>query len=154
MTRERPEDRRWLQLAIDVSRLCPPAEMTYSVGAVIVSADGRELSRGYSRETDRHVHAEESALAKLVGTAEDLAKATMYTSLEPCSIRRSRTRTCTQLIFDAGIQRVVLAMREPLIFVDCEGVEVLEAAGVEVVELLDMADQVYQINADVMGARE
>lgn len=150
VTGERPDDRRWLQAAIDASRLCPPVPMTYAVGAVIVGADGRELSRGYSRETDRHVHAEESALDKLAGTGLPLSSATMYTSLEPCSIRKSRSRTCTQLIFAAGIGRVVLAMREPLIFVDCEGVEALLAGGIEVVELTDLADQVLQINAAVM----
>jgi diaminohydroxyphosphoribosylaminopyrimidine deaminase/5-amino-6-(5-phosphoribosylamino)uracil reductase len=60
-----PGDRRWLLTAIDLSRLCPPSDTALSVGAVIVDEYGNELSRGYSRETDEHVHAEEAALAKL-----------------------------------------------------------------------------------------
>jgi diaminohydroxyphosphoribosylaminopyrimidine deaminase/5-amino-6-(5-phosphoribosylamino)uracil reductase len=49
----------------------------------------------------------------------------LYTSMEPCSIRKSRFVSCTQLIVAAGIRRVVLAMREPPIIVDCKGVEQL-----------------------------
>ncbi|WP_119731094.1 cytidine/deoxycytidylate deaminase family protein [Thermomonospora amylolytica] len=60
-------DRHWLALACDLARLCPPSDTAFSVGAVIVGPDGTELARGYSRETDPKVHAEESALAKLLG---------------------------------------------------------------------------------------
>ncbi|MEU5789056.1 deaminase [Micromonospora purpureochromogenes] len=141
-------DRRWLQDAIDLSRRCPPKATAYAVGAIVVGGDGIELARGYSRETDPQVHAEESALARLRGV--DLSGATIYSSLEPCSVRQHRSPTCTSLILAAGIRRVVLAMREPPIFVDCQGFELLAAAGVEVVELPDLADQVRAINGYVM----
>ncbi|SCF34704.1 diaminohydroxyphosphoribosylaminopyrimidine deaminase [Micromonospora purpureochromogenes] len=141
-------DRRWLQDAVDLSRRCPPKATAYAVGAIVVGRDGAELARGYSRETDSHVHAEESALGKLHGI--DLSGATIYSSLEPCSARQRRSPTCTALILAAGIRRVVLALREPPIFVDCQGVELLAAAGVEVVELPDLADQVRAINRYVM----
>lgn len=143
------DDRYWLQQAIDLSRSCPPST-TFSVGAIIVGADGEILSTGYSRETDPHDHAEEIALAKLAGQDLELSGATIYTSLEPCSKRASRPRTCTELILAAGLDRVVFAWREPLIFVDCEGVELLESSGVEVLELSDLADAVREINAHVL----
>ncbi|MFC6678476.1 deaminase [Nonomuraea ferruginea] len=108
-----PDDRRWLLTAIDLSRLCPPSDTAFSVGAVIVDEYGNELSRGYSRETDEHVHAEEAALAKLPAGDPRLNKATLYSTLEPCNKRRSRPRTCTQLILQAGIPRVVIAWTEP-----------------------------------------
>ncbi|MEV1178994.1 hypothetical protein [Nonomuraea sp. NPDC049784] len=58
----------------------------------------------------------------------------------PCSERRSRPRTCTQLILDAGIHRVVIAWREPSLFVaDCQGVEILTREGVEVLEIPELA---------------
>ncbi|MEU5942290.1 deaminase [Micromonospora sp. NPDC047548] len=152
MTEPLSVDRRWLRDAIDLSRRCPPKATAYAVGAIVVGGDGAELARGYSRETDPHGHAEESALGKLQGAGIDLSAATIYSSLEPCSVRSHRSPTCTQLILAAGIRRVVLAMREPPNFVDCQGVEVLEAAGVEVVEMPDLADQVRLINAHVMGA--
>src|SRR5262249_14950364 len=77
------------------------------------------------------------ALAKAAGA--HLGRATLYTSLEPCSVRRSRSRTCTELILAAGIRRVVFAMREPPTFADCRGFEELDKAGVDVVELTALA---------------
>lgn len=163
------DDARWMELAISLAWKAPPAAHAYSVGAVIVGADGQELSRGFSREGgDPHAHAEESALAKLVSADGQpagplsraapasktalLSGATLYSTLEPCSQRKSRSRSCTQLILatrsaadtgragDAGIRRVVVAWREPSLFVaDCQGVELLERAGVEVAELGELA---------------
>ncbi|WP_432932729.1 deaminase [Microbispora sp. CA-135349] len=136
-----PSDRQWLMAAIELARKCPPSTTAFSVGAIVVDGEGREVSRGYSRETDPHVHAEEAALAKLnMMDGPDLTGATIYSTLEPCSERRSRPRTCTQLIIEAGIPRVVIAWREPSLFVaDCQGVELLAGNGIEVLEVLDLA---------------
>ncbi|WP_350277549.1 deaminase [Kribbella sp. HUAS MG21] len=144
------DDRHWLQQAIELSRSCPPSATAFSVGAIIVGATGKVLATGYSRETDPHDHAEEIALSKLAANDADLPEATIYSSLEPCSKRASRPRTCTELILAAGIRRVVIAWREPSVFVDCEGVELLTAAGVEVIELPELADQVKALNAHVL----
>lgn len=144
-------DRRWLAAAIDLSRRCPPSNTAYSVGAIIVDADGRQVAAGYSRENhDAHVHAEESALAKLPpGT--DLSEATLYSSLEPCTVRASRPRTCTQLVIDAGVGRVVFAWREPSVLVaDCRGAEDLTLAGVEVVEIPEMSGSVVDANRHLL----
>ena len=135
----------WMRRAIDLSRRCPPAGSAYSVGAVIVDAGGVEIAYGYSRETDPLIHAEESALAKLGGSVP--AGATLYSTLEPCSMRASRPVTCTELTLIAGIRRVVIAWREPSLFVaDCQGVELLREAGVEVVELSHLANQARAVN--------
>ncbi|MBO0652516.1 dCMP deaminase [Streptomyces triculaminicus] len=144
----RASDRAWLELAIELARDCPPSTTAYSVGAVIVAADGTELARGHSREDHPLSHAEEAALAKLSPDDPRLAGATLYSSLEPCSVRASRPRACTHLVLGAGIPRVVLAWREPALFVaDCTGVELLEQAGVEVVELPELADAARAVNA-------
>jgi diaminohydroxyphosphoribosylaminopyrimidine deaminase/5-amino-6-(5-phosphoribosylamino)uracil reductase len=122
------------------------------VGAVIVDAAGNELAAGYSRETDPVVHAEEAALAKLPAGDRRLAGATMYSTLEPCSVRSSRPATCTQLILTAGLARVVIAWREPALFVaDCQGYELLTAAGVAVTELPAMAGAAMAVNAHLVG---
>ncbi len=144
------DDRHWLERAIDLSRSCPPSTTAFSVGAIIVGPTGEILATGYSRETDPHDHAEEVALTKLSSDDPRLRQATIYTSLEPCSKRASRPRTCTELILAAAIPRVVLAWREPSIFVDCEGVEILEAADAEVLELPDLAQLVKEINARLL----
>jgi diaminohydroxyphosphoribosylaminopyrimidine deaminase/5-amino-6-(5-phosphoribosylamino)uracil reductase len=144
-------DDQWLERAIELSRSCPPSATAFCVGAIIVSNDGEVLATGYSRETHPHDHAEEIALTKIPPDDPRLRTATIYTSLEPCSKRASRPRTCTELILAAGIPRVVLAWREPSIFVDCEGVELLTAAGVEVIELPSLAEQVKEINSHLLS---
>ncbi|RSS80715.1 dCMP deaminase [Streptomyces sp. WAC06614] len=145
------EDRAWMERAIDLSRKCPPAEGAFSVGAIIVSADGQELASGYSRETDAHVHAEEAALAKLPTDDPRLAGGTIYSTLEPCSERRSRPLTCTQLLLRSPICRVVIAWREPSLLVpDCIGAETLREAGREVLELPDLASAARAVNSHLL----
>jgi diaminohydroxyphosphoribosylaminopyrimidine deaminase/5-amino-6-(5-phosphoribosylamino)uracil reductase len=142
------EDRHWMKLALEIARLCPPKLSAYSVGAVIVDQRGHEISRGYSREIDDTVHAEESALSKLAEDDPRLKKATIYSTLEPCSERKSRPLSCTQLILNADIPRVVMAWREPSLFVaDCQGYELLASAGVTVVELPEFAEQARAVNS-------
>lgn len=136
------EDERWMRLAIELAWRCPRSDSAYSVGAVIVGADGTELSRGFSREDDPHVHAEEAALGKLPADDPRLPGATVYSTLEPCSRRKSRPRSCSELIIASGIRRVVIAWREPSLFVaDSQGLELLERAGLSVVELPGFAAQ-------------
>lgn len=136
------DDERWMNLAVALAWRCPPSDTAYSVGAVIVAADGTELSRGFSREDDPHVHAEESAIGKLAADDPRLRGATIYSTLEPCSRRKSRPRTCTQLIIAARLARVVIAWREPSLFVaDAQGAELLEQAGLSVAELPGFAER-------------
>ncbi|WP_327119956.1 deaminase [Nocardia sp. NBC_01730] len=137
----------WMTRAIGLARRCPVVEGAFSVGAVIV-ADGREISTGYSRETDPKVHAEESALDKLGANDPRLARATIYSTLEPCSERATKTRTpCTDRILRAGIPVVVIAWREPPTFVaDCVGVRKLRQKGVTVIELPELADAAMSMN--------
>ncbi|KHD75251.1 deaminase [Actinoplanes utahensis] len=129
------DDHRWMSHAIELAHRCPPSTSAFSVGAVVVDGDGQEIAVGWSRDTDPQVHAEESALLRAGGQPR-LRTATMYSTLEPCSKRASRPHaTCTGLIIAAGIPRVVIAWREPDLFVTCEGVALLIAAGIEVVEM-------------------
>jgi diaminohydroxyphosphoribosylaminopyrimidine deaminase / 5-amino-6-(5-phosphoribosylamino)uracil reductase len=137
----RDDDDRWMRIAVSLAWQCPPSRTAFSVGAVIVDAAGTELSRGFSREGgDLVVHAEESALGKLSPGEPRLIGATIYSTLEPCSQRKSRPRTCTELIIAASLRRVVIAWREPALFVaDCQGYELLSRAGLTVAELPEFA---------------
>lgn len=145
-------DHRWLALACDLAALCPPSTTAFSVGALIVAEDGTELARGHSRESDPLDHAEEAALAKLPAMDPRLATATLYSSLEPCAKRASRARPCSQLIRDARIPRVVTAWREPDTFVPgADGTELLESAGVAVVELPEHADAAQRPNSHLLS---
>jgi riboflavin biosynthesis pyrimidine reductase/pyrimidine deaminase RibD-like protein len=150
-------DAALLRMAVELARSCPPSPGAYSVGAIIADADGAVISTGFSREPLRGLgdpdknHAEEVALARLGPADPRLKHATVYTSLEPCSPRASRPRSCTDLILAAGIPRVVLALREPAVLAVCDGADRLRAAGVEVVELPELAPAVRDVNAHLLG---
>src|SRR5438046_1220132 len=96
--------RRTLELAEKGLGLTSPGAM---VGAVIVK-DNRVVGEGFYTY-DGVVHAETIAL-KQAGT--DARGATVYTSLEPCS-HQGRTPPCTKALIDAGVARVVTAMKDP-----------------------------------------
>jgi riboflavin-specific deaminase-like protein len=140
-------DHRFLAWAVELSRLCPPSESAFSVGAVVVGEQGEVLSTGFSREQEEHDHAEEVALRKLGFYDPRLCRATISSSLVPCGARASRPVTCVQHIVAAGIPRVVFAWREPRLFTDGQGAEQLRAAGLEVIELPGLADRARSVNA-------
>ncbi|GGZ09949.1 5-amino-6-(5-phosphoribosylamino)uracil reductase [Streptomyces geysiriensis] len=146
-------DRHWLALACELAELCPPSRTAFSVGAVVVAADGTELARGYSREGgDPAVHAEEAALAKITPDDPRLAGATVYSSLEPCARRASRPVPCARLILDAGARRVVTAWREPDTFVPgADGGGVLAAGGAVVVVLPEYEERAKAPNRHLEG---
>lgn len=143
-------DRERLNWAIDLGERCARSATAFSVGAVVTGADGAVLAAGFSREHDPREHAEEVALARLDSDDPRLARATLYSSLEPCSARASSPRSCAELILATAIPRIVFAWREPALFVDCEGAELLRAAGREVVEISDLADRVRRTNAHLL----
>ncbi|MFB7739156.1 dihydrofolate reductase family protein [Streptomyces sp. NPDC056112] len=148
-----PADRHWLRLACELAAQCPPSRTAFSVGAVVVAADGTELARGYSRQGgDPVVHAEEAALAKVDPADPRLPDATVYSSLEPCARRASRPRPCARLILDAGVRRVVTAWREPDTFVEgADGTGVLAAGGADVVVVPEFEERAREPNRHLLG---
>jgi riboflavin-specific deaminase-like protein len=153
-------DERFLRWAVELSRLCPPSDSAFSVGAVIVGEEGEVLATGFSREQEDHDHAEEVALRKLaagglrtsLGPDPRLRHATLYSSLVPCGARASRPVTCVRHIVATGIPRVVFAWREPRLFTDGEGAEQLRAAGVAVTEVPGLAERARAVNAHLVGS--
>jgi len=145
-------DRHWLEIACELAAQCPPSRTAFSVGAVVVAADGTELARGYSRESDPVSHAEEAALAKLDPADPRLPTATVYSSLEPCARRASRPAPCARLILDAGVRRVVTAWREPDTFVrSADGSGLLATEGADVVVLPEYAERAAEPNRHLLG---
>jgi diaminohydroxyphosphoribosylaminopyrimidine deaminase/5-amino-6-(5-phosphoribosylamino)uracil reductase len=118
------------------------------VGAVVVSADGRILGEGWHEGPGRP-HAEVVALREAADAARG---ATLYTSLEPCA-HVGRTPPCVGAILDAGIARVVAAMRDPNPIVDGRGLEGLRAGGVEVREGVLAVEAARQNEAFVKHVR-
>nr|WP_218909539.1 deaminase [Nocardiopsis sinuspersici] len=140
-----------MRRTVELSRSCPPSDTAFSVGCVVVADDGTVLGEGYSRRDDPGDHAEEAALREVAADDPRLAGATLYSSLEPCSSRSSRPRSCSALVLATPVPRVVFAWREPALFVDCDGAERLRAAGRTVVERPDLASGVREVNAHLVG---
>ncbi|HET8568173.1 MAG TPA: bifunctional diaminohydroxyphosphoribosylaminopyrimidine deaminase/5-amino-6-(5-phosphoribosylamino)uracil reductase RibD [Candidatus Limnocylindria bacterium] len=96
------------------------------VGAVLVRG-GEIVGEGFHRAAGQP-HAEVEAIRK----AGDRARgATLYVNLEPCS-HHGRTGPCAVAVREAGIARVVAAMRDPDPRVDGRGFRVLRDAGIAV----------------------
>ena len=97
-----------------------------TVGCVIVK-DGAILGEGF-HQYDWRDHAEIVALKQ----AGDKARgATMYVTLEPCSVT-GRTGPCAEAVVAAGISRVVAAMQDPNPKVSGAGFARLRSAGIAV----------------------
>lgn len=121
----RSQDVEFMERAIDLARRgCGRTSPNPLVGAVVVD-DGDVVGEGY-HEAAGTAHAEAVALED-AGDAAD--GATLYVNLEPCD-HHGRTPPCSRAIVDAGVDRVVVAMRDPNP-VSRHGIETLEANGVE-----------------------
>jgi len=146
-------DRHWLTEAIALSQRCAPSTSAFSVGAILAAPDGSLLTYGFSRERGPSDHAEEVALARAAEAGLDssvLASATMYSSLEPCAARGSRPVPCADLIIANGVGRVVIAWREPPIFVPGGGAVRLRQAGVKVIVIPELAAAAKAVNAHLL----
>jgi diaminohydroxyphosphoribosylaminopyrimidine deaminase/5-amino-6-(5-phosphoribosylamino)uracil reductase len=97
------------------------------VGAVVVSK-GKVVGSGYHKQAGGP-HAEVFALQQ----AQSLARnSTLYLNLEPCCHTEKRTPPCVPLIIEAGVSRVVVAMRDPNPQVAGRGIQQLRRAGIGV----------------------
>ncbi|MDR1486246.1 MAG: bifunctional diaminohydroxyphosphoribosylaminopyrimidine deaminase/5-amino-6-(5-phosphoribosylamino)uracil reductase RibD [Planctomycetaceae bacterium] len=128
------EDIRFMRVALSVA--CGGegfVEPNPMVGAVMVR-NGGVVGVGFHRYFGGF-HAEVEAIADAVKNfGNDITKgATCYVTLEPCS-HHGKTPPCTDAILQAGIKRVVAAMRDPNPVVKGHGIEILRANGIEVTE--------------------
>lgn len=168
-------DAQMMGLALEEARKCDAKATAFSVGCVLVvqlkDASPIILAQSYSRELEGNTHAEANALEKLRGLTEDqlrelllqppssvpravsdqpsvetlLRSCTVYTTMEPCSVRTSGLKPCADALIEAGVSRCVIGVGEPDDFVHCEGAKNLIDAGVEVVWLKGMENECLEI---------
>src|SRR4051812_16253942 len=79
------------------------------VGAVVVSPKGGEVIADGAHEGFGQAHAEVNAL-RIAGPRA--RGTTLYVTLEPCT-HHGKTPPCVNAIVEAGITRVVVAVRDP-----------------------------------------
>ncbi|MDQ3962662.1 MAG: bifunctional diaminohydroxyphosphoribosylaminopyrimidine deaminase/5-amino-6-(5-phosphoribosylamino)uracil reductase RibD [Actinomycetota bacterium] len=125
--------RRALQIAARPLRTAPNPR----VGAVVVR-NGRILKEAthYGVGTP---HAEALALDGI-----DASGATLYVTLEPC-VHQGRTPPCVPVVVASGVERVVIAQRDPDARVNGRGLEALRDAGIEITEGV-LADEARILN--------
>jgi diaminohydroxyphosphoribosylaminopyrimidine deaminase/5-amino-6-(5-phosphoribosylamino)uracil reductase len=126
-----PAHEAWMRLALrEARRGVGRTSPNPAVGAVIVSARGRLLAKGWHRAAGCP-HAEIEAIRRL--NRPGLARgATIYVTLEPCSTR-GRTPPCVDAILAAGFARVIVAAIDPNPAHAGRGLDRLRAAGIEVI---------------------
>lgn len=137
-----------MELAFQEAARCVPVASAFNVGAVLTDRDRNVLATGFSRQTGIHDHAEEVAFARAEALGLDVRGAFLYVSLEPCGIRKSRERSCSELAIERGIARVVYAAHEPPLFVkEQSGLARLRAAGVEVIHMPGFEQRFRQLHS-------
>ncbi len=121
-------DERWMAHAVRLSlRALGNTAENPPVGCVIVR-DGMPVGLGWTAPGGRP-HAETQALAM---AGEAARGATVHVTLEPCA-HHGRTPPCADALVEAGVARVVVAVRDPDPRVSGRGLERLREAGIEVV---------------------
>lgn len=118
-----------------------------AVGCLIVK-DDIVLGRGWTQPGGRP-HAETEALLQAGARAKG---ATAYVTLEPCA-HYGQTPPCAEALIAAGIKRVVAGIADSDTRVSGKGLELLQAAGIEVVEGILSADAA-SINAGFFSTVE
>ncbi len=112
------------------------------VGCVITK-NGTVIGVGHTQIAGG-AHAEIAALADAAARGVDVAGATLYVTLEPCS-HHGRTPPCADALIRAGISRVVSALVDPNPLVGGQGHARLRAAGIEVTTNV-MAAEARELN--------
>jgi len=120
-------DAQYMQQAL---RLAQRGRYTTSpnpnVGCVLVGR-GEIVGQGWHRRAGE-AHAEVNALQRAGAKARG---ACAYVTLEPCS-HTGKTPPCADALIAAGVQRVVVAMRDPNPLVAGSGLKKLAQAGIDV----------------------
>ena len=125
----RPMDTHFMRAAIALAgRALGTTWPNPAVGCVIVRG-GAIVGQGITAPGGRP-HAETEALAM---AGEAARGATAYVTLEPCS-HHGHTPPCATALIEAGVARVAIALRDPDPRVNGAGIELLRAAGIEVIE--------------------
>lgn len=97
--------------ALDLAVRGPQHGPNPRVGAVLLAPDGTVIGEGYHAGAGTP-HAEVAALRAAAAAGRTTRGATAVVTLEPCD-HTGRTGPCSAALLDAGVARVVVAVRDP-----------------------------------------
>lgn len=132
------EDERWMRQALTLAESVMYVTAPNPRVACLIVRDGRLLAQGATQAAGG-LHAEAMALRQAAEQGVDVAGATVYVTLEPCS-HYGRTPPCADALIAARPARVVVAMCDPNPLVGGQGVARLRAAGIAVVTMVCAAE--------------
>ena len=135
-----PDDHSLMLLALEQAQRARGRTSPNPMVGCVIARDGQVLATGFHQGAGLP-HAEAEAVAKLQGSA---VGATAYVTLEPCN-HQGRTPPCTTVLLKAGLERVVIAMRDPNPAVTGGGVERLRAGGLQV-DVGECAQEAARLN--------
>ncbi|AQT67224.1 Riboflavin biosynthesis protein RibD [Anaerohalosphaera lusitana] len=136
-------DSRFMRMALDLARNgIGSVEPNPAVGCVLVK-HGQVIGRGYHKAFGGP-HAEVEALSDADAKKNSVRRATAYVTLEPCC-HHGKTPPCTDALIEAGVSRVVVAVRDNAPHVAGNGIKALRSAGVSVTTGV-LADEAMALN--------
>ncbi|KAJ1895322.1 hypothetical protein LPJ66_004658 [Kickxella alabastrina] len=141
----------FMRLAIMQAEIAAPTTNAFSTGVFLVKGK-YPISEGRSNESKLNLHAAAHAIAKAQqgNNRHMVPGSTLYTTMEPCSSERVSKVPCTKYIIDAGIKTVVIGVKEPDSFFDCNGVKTMCAAGINVIHLRILQEECLKPNIHLL----
>lgn len=123
--------REYMRLSIDAGKQSKPENEEHKpkVGAILVK-DDKILGHAFRGELAPGDHAEYTLLEKKLKEI-DCSGATLYTTLEPCTSRKTK-KPCSHWIVEKGIKTVYIGMYDPNPLIFGQGLEYLKNHGIEV----------------------
>jgi len=120
-------EEKFLRRALDLAEKSRGFTSPNPVVGALLERNGKILSEGWHKKAGSS-HAEITALKSFKGRLKGVC---MYVSLEPCCFV-GKTGACTEAILEAGVEKVIVGMKDPNPLVSGKGVKLLRQSGVEV----------------------